>query len=525
MDRAVLISLALVASCVRAGGSFHCTGDFDCILDGVSGQCEPVGYCSFPDALCDGSYRFGTHSGAYSGDCVTPQSSGYVTIGGSVTGLLGSNLVLRNNGTDDLLITEPGPFTFETSLLDGVPYEVSVAAQPLNPSQTCSVGMGTGVTDSVDVTDVAVTCETTSYTIGGTLVGLAGSQITVSLNGSSDLTLSSNGAFTFPASIASGQSFTVAIKTQPGDHVCDVSGATGIVGAANVSTVVVNCAAGAYTIGGIVSGLEGTATLRNNDADTVTITANGAFAFATPLTPGSSYNVTVQQQPLYPPRNQVCTVAMGAGTVASSNVASIAVTCATSTFTVGGSVSGLAGTLVLENNGGDTLTVSQNGPFTFATPIASASTYNAKIVTQPSGQICTMSMPSGTVTNANVTLSIACTTTSDPGILCGAAVYCAPDAGQQCCIDHGTPSCQTGCGASTPIRCDTQADCTADGNSESVCCGNVDGDTFKGSYCTSPSKCNPPHAFYCDPNVATPCPSGGTCMPTTVPLPGYYRCF
>lgn len=39
-----------------------------------------------------------------------------------------------------------------------------------------------------------------------------------------------------------------------------------------------------------------------------------------------------------------------------------------STYTVGGAVSGLSGTLVLQNNGGDNLTITQNGSSTFATP-------------------------------------------------------------------------------------------------------------------------------------------------------------
>ena len=42
---------------------------------------------------------------------------------------------------------------------------------------------------------------------------------------------------------------------------------------------------------------------------------------------------------------------------------------APNTFSVGGSVSGLSGTVVLQDNGGDDLSVSSDGPFTFATPV------------------------------------------------------------------------------------------------------------------------------------------------------------
>ena len=52
----------------------------------------------------------------------------------------------------------------------------------------------------------------------------------------------------------------------------------------------------------------------------------------------------------------------------SANVTNVAVTCTTNpTYSVGGRVSGLSGTVVLQDNGGDNLTVTANGSFTFAT--------------------------------------------------------------------------------------------------------------------------------------------------------------
>ena len=44
-----------------------------------------------------------------------------------------------------------------------------------------------------------------------------------------------------------------------------------------------------------------------------------------------------------------------------------------STYSVGGSVSGLVGTLVLQDNGADDLSVGSNGAFTFATRLAAGS--------------------------------------------------------------------------------------------------------------------------------------------------------
>jgi hypothetical protein len=56
-----------------------------------------------------------------------------------------------------------------------------------------------------------------------------------------------------------------------------------------------------------------------------------------------------------------------------------------SKYTVGGTVSGLAqgNSVTLQNNGGDTRTVSSNASFTFATAIAFGSAYSVSVSGQP----------------------------------------------------------------------------------------------------------------------------------------------
>ncbi|MCP5498863.1 MAG: Ig-like domain-containing protein [Leptospiraceae bacterium] len=84
------------------------------------------------------------------------------------------------------------------------------------------------------------------------------------------------------------------------------------------------------------------------------------------------------------------------------------------TYTIGGSVSGLSGTLVLQNNGGDDLSLSSNGSFTFSKQVSSS--YIVSVKTQPTGQTCTITNGSGTaasnVTNVNVTCVTAAYTIS-----------------------------------------------------------------------------------------------------------------
>ena len=79
------------------------------------------------------------------------------------------------------------------------------------------------------------------------------------------------------------------------------------------------------------------------------------------------------------------------------------------TYTVGGTISGLSGTIVLQNNAGDNLSLSSNGSFAFATPLNDGSTYAATILTQPAHQTCTISNGSGTLLGANITaISVSC---------------------------------------------------------------------------------------------------------------------
>ncbi len=162
------------------------------------------------------------------------------------------------------------------------------------------------------------------------------------------------------------------------------------------------------SVGGTVSGLAGTLVLQDNGGNNLSVSSNGTFTFPTTLAAGQTYNVTVATNP----SGQQCTVSNGAGTIGTANVTNVAVSCTaaiTPTYTVGGTISGLSGTAVLQDNGGDNLSVSSNGTFTFPTALASGKAYSATVATNPSGQQCTVSNGSGTVGSANVTnIAIAC---------------------------------------------------------------------------------------------------------------------
>ena len=160
-----------------------------------------------------------------------PGTVSLFTVGGTVTGLLGSGLMLRDNGGDDLTVTADGPFTFTTPLPSGSGYGVTVATQPANPGQSCTVVNGYGVPPDANVTNIVVDCATelaglvfasvsagSDHTCGVTLTGAAycwGSNTSGELG---DGTLANRLS---PVLVAGGLTFTAV--TAGGGHTCGVT--------------------------------------------------------------------------------------------------------------------------------------------------------------------------------------------------------------------------------------------------------------------------------------------------------------
>lgn len=114
------------------------------------------------------------------------------TVGGSVSGLQGSGLVLQDNLGDDLSPANNGSFVFASAIAIGGAYSVTVKTQPTNVWQICAVTSGTGNVGAGNVTKVAVTCVTNTYAVGGAVSGLAGAGLLLENNAADDLSVSSS---------------------------------------------------------------------------------------------------------------------------------------------------------------------------------------------------------------------------------------------------------------------------------------------------------------------------------------------
>src|SRR6266705_2773416 len=138
------------------------------------------------------------------------------------------------------------------------------------------------------------------FTIGGSVVGLTGTGLTLQDNGGDDLKISGTGNvnFTFATALLAGANYAVTIKTQPTNpsQACVVSNGTGtIVG--SVSNVQISCPQPKFPVGGTVVGLVvgagDTLELQDNAGDNLFVTGDVDFTFPTQFTFGTTYNVNL----------------------------------------------------------------------------------------------------------------------------------------------------------------------------------------------------------------------------------------
>jgi uncharacterized delta-60 repeat protein len=81
------------------------------------------------------------------------------SVGGTVTGLVGTGLVLQDLKFLPITPTN-GAFTFPAPTTTGLQYAVTIVSQPTNPLQTCSVTNGAGTISNANITNIVVNCVT-----------------------------------------------------------------------------------------------------------------------------------------------------------------------------------------------------------------------------------------------------------------------------------------------------------------------------------------------------------------------------
>jgi hypothetical protein len=172
-----------------------------------------------------------------------------------------------------------------------------------NPAAAASVANGSAVA-------LVVSSGPPTYTIGGTLIGLAPSAAVHVLNGADSVPISVNGSFTLPTAVVSGGNYSITVGTPTSTQTCAVQKGSGTIASANITNVVVYCtynvsnatlnntytaalANFGFTNSGTVSPLDAdsTAVYNGNGGISLTSTINIAGTIASGVQQSSTYDV------------------------------------------------------------------------------------------------------------------------------------------------------------------------------------------------------------------------------------------
>lgn len=336
-------------------------------------------------------------------------------ISATVSGLVGTGLVLEVNGTREVSVSANGTVTLAFAP-SGAHYSVAVKTQPGNPSQVCAVSSKEGTVGSVDVTEIAVSCVTT-FALGGSVNGLSGTGLVLHSSLGDDLPISPGaGSFVFSTRGSAGTEYMVTVARLPTapQQVCTVNGEKGTLVDADALGVRVTCSTKAFTVGGTVTNLvNGSALLLQNNStgDREVTGGDGYFAFE--VADEADYRVTVKAQPTRP--WQTCMVQNGSGTVRGAPVDSVRISCVENSRVVRGAISGLQGSglelrLLLDGDREDVCSsangcIGAQGAFVFAGKGMAGSPYAVTVARQPSlpAQNCTIANGAGTIGAGDVT--------------------------------------------------------------------------------------------------------------------------
>jgi 6-phosphogluconolactonase len=201
-------------------------------------------------------------------------SPGYsYTVGGTVSGLAGSGLVLQNNGGDDRSLSANGAFSFPTPLSDAAAYTITVKTQPTTPSQICTVNNGSGTINSGPVGNVVVSCVTGSASVAFLSSGAEEFAYVAKTNGTtSDGTISA-----YTISTTNGTLSPLGTPVAAGKFPASITVAGGFAYVANMSDNTIS----AYTISTTDWTLSplGTPIVAGKYPTSITVDPSGKFAY------------------------------------------------------------------------------------------------------------------------------------------------------------------------------------------------------------------------------------------------------
>jgi hypothetical protein len=238
-----------------------------------------------PGGVSSSSASTTSTSSASTSSASSSAAAATYTIGGSVTGLSSTGLVLVVNGANITVASGASSFSAAGTFTSGTAYSVTQGTKPA--TQTCTVASGTGTVANANVTNIAVNCVTDTFTVAATVSGLSGTGLMLQLNGGAGLSYGSNVSQTFTNKIDSATAYAVTVQTQPTtpNQQCTVTNGSGSNISADVTNVTVVCV-NVPTLSGVVAvgaPLVGMVFVKDSSTPvaivrTTTIGSNGAYS-------------------------------------------------------------------------------------------------------------------------------------------------------------------------------------------------------------------------------------------------------
>lgn len=258
-------------------------------------------------------------------NCVTNQ----YPVMANISGLAPTNSLVISQGLDHYPVATNGQLTL-TQLDDGADYSFSITQQPTAPNQTCVFTTAAAGTMTGEAVQLGIDCVFNQYFIGGELSGLAvGNQLVLQNNATDNLSLNSNGAFSFTEPLDDQSDYNVTVLNQPfaPNQSCEVTQGSGQLTGDDVIDVQVHCNTLEYNITVEVLGLlpGNWLVLQNNGGDDLIVTADGDHVFNTPIEDFQNYQVTLfmeAQNPIQP-----CLIQNAQGQVQGGDVLDVLLFC------------------------------------------------------------------------------------------------------------------------------------------------------------------------------------------------------
>jgi hypothetical protein len=239
------VSMVLIAALGLAGcGGDGSGGSPQVSVPNVAGVSQPAASSAITGAgLMVGAVTMQSSSTVIAGDVISenPTAGSSVARGSAVALLISSGpaTVAVPNVVGNTQVAATTALTGAGLTVGSITQQSSgsVASGDIiseNPAAATSVTKGSAVA-------LVVSSGPTTYSVGGTVIGLGTNATVHILNGADSVAVSANGPFTLPTGVVSGGTYTVTAGTPSSAQTCAVQNASGTVASAKVTNVVVYC--------------------------------------------------------------------------------------------------------------------------------------------------------------------------------------------------------------------------------------------------------------------------------------------